>query len=249
MSAPAIGPSLTPDDSLSPVAEVYVAYHPPCDDDNFPWEAFHEKQPGIKDLSRWKAFKGTLRMCIQTISSKSALQIQESGYGWKSDGLSIWVKKSQTDLKWIASGTQKQGEGQFCLPEPNQGDTFCIGDSDLLQWSALLDQTWNGAGYFCEGCDDYYTGYMRTGTDESPPVKVHGTTWINQQYVAVDFVWLTFRCAIYVGSTLFYFATVIKSTKQEVPIWKSSPLILFHAADDGNGIHSLKEAEIQSKKR
>jgi hypothetical protein len=53
---------------LPPVADLYVAYYPACDRHNKQrTEADWKFQ--INDASEWKAYKGTLDLCLQTLNS------------------------------------------------------------------------------------------------------------------------------------------------------------------------------------
>jgi hypothetical protein len=39
------------------------------------------------------------------------------------------------------------------------------------------------------------------------------------------------------------FATIFKSRKDDVPLWKSSPLVLLQAVERNNGMQTLKQVE------
>lgn len=77
---------------------------------------------------------------------------------------------------------------------------------------------------------------------------VKGSEWYAEQYIVVDFIWLAYPAAIYLAITLFFFATIIKSSKGDEPLWKSSPLVLLHIADRNNGMNTLSRAEKEGKK-
>jgi hypothetical protein len=89
---------------------------------------------------------------------------------------------------------------------------------------------------------------MRTGNTTSPDSVVHGSQWNSEQYIAVDFKWLTPPGTIYLAITLFLFATIIKSRKEDVPLWKSSPLVLLHLMERNKGMHTLKQVEKGAKR-
>lgn len=83
---------------------------------------------------------------------------------------------------------------------------------------------------------------MRLGSSRSPATLVKGTQWTSEQYVAVQFYWLFYPCAVYLVITVFLFTTIFISRKADVPLWKSSPLVLLHANERDNDIQTLKGA-------
>lgn len=72
---------------------------------------------------------------------------------------------------------------------------------------------------------------------------VKGTAWDREQYIEVDFAWLTIPVAVYSVITLFFLAMVLKSRRGNRPLWKSSPLVLLQVADRNNGMNTLKRIE------
>jgi hypothetical protein len=88
---------------------------------------------------------------------------------------------------------------------------------------------------------------MRTGNTTSPDSIVRGSAWTSEQYIAVDFKWLTPPLAIYLAITMFLFATIVKSREANVPLWKSSPLVLLRLVERNNGMQTLKQVEEEAK--
>jgi hypothetical protein len=84
---------------------------------------------------------------------------------------------------------------------------------------------------------------MRTGNTTSPDSIVLGSAWASEQYIAVDFKWLLPPASICLAITVFLFATIIKSRRANVPLWKSSPLVLLHSMERNNGMQTLKQIE------
>jgi hypothetical protein len=88
---------------------------------------------------------------------------------------------------------------------------------------------------------------MRTGNTTSPDSIVRGSAWSSEQFIAVEFKWLTPPLVIYFAITLFLFATIFKSRKGDVPLWKSSPLVLLHSMERNNGMQTLDQVEKVSR--
>lgn len=84
---------------------------------------------------------------------------------------------------------------------------------------------------------------LRTGNTTSPDSFVKGSEWNREQYIEVDFVWLTLPGAVYLVITLFFLTTIVRSRRGDRPLWKSSPLVLLQVADQNNGMSTLKRVE------
>ncbi|EDU43209.1 predicted protein [Pyrenophora tritici-repentis Pt-1C-BFP] len=65
---------------------------------------------------------------------------------------------------------------------------------------------------------------LRTGKNAVP---IKGTEWTKEQFFDVTFYWLSFPLAIYLTITLFLFSTIVTSGKADMPLWKSSQLVLL----------------------
>ncbi|KAL5120193.1 hypothetical protein ACEQ8H_002019 [Pleosporales sp. CAS-2024a] len=89
---------------------------------------------------------------------------------------------------------------------------------------------------------------LRTGNLTSPLSIVRGSEWHSEQYIAVDFDWLVPPGAVYLAITVFLFATIFKSRTMEVPLWKTSPLVLLHSVEQNNGMQTLKQVEKESRR-
>jgi hypothetical protein len=48
---------------------------------------------------------------------------------------------------------------------------------------------------------------------------------------------------------VFLFATVFRSRKADVPLWKSSPLVLLHAVEPDNGVQTLEKTGKDAKEK
>jgi len=68
----------------------------------------------------------------------------------------------------------------------------------------------------------------------APDQAVLGTVWVQEQFVSVRWVWLAMPLALILFVTIFLVATIVKTSRSRIGVWKSSPLaLLFHANFDG----------------
>jgi hypothetical protein len=88
---------------------------------------------------------------------------------------------------------------------------------------------------------------LRTGDTGAPGSIVRGDEWNPEQYISVKFKWLMLPGTIYLAITIFFFATIIQSRKEDVPLWKSSPLVLLQTLNSDNGMQTLKEVKTAAK--
>jgi hypothetical protein len=275
MAAPFKDSANVTDGNLPSISDIFVTYYPPCDDQN---EARQELDwlRGSFIASNWKAMKGTLSLCLQTLKSEYNTTMETT------------VVDTHTDVKW-----KLVSEYQVCLAEPFNGENFCVGTSNLRQWSSSLKKSLESAAEIQAGGDNYYTGQwvpqivqdilgptvascdpsqdpgfgltafkrrtnniaiamsnaLRTGNTTSPESIVNGSEWFTEQYIFVDFRWLFVPAAIYLAITFFFLATVVKSRKSHNPLWKSSPQVVLHVADRGNGMQgTLDKVEKEFEK-
>jgi hypothetical protein len=283
MAAPFREPANVTDGRLPPVSEIFVAYYPPCNSHNKTRAVEDPDQwaTGVNDAANWKAYKGTLSLCLQTLSSTYNNTMQTR------------VVNTQNELKFRPHNPMKDRGVPLCLSESNQGDEFCVGDGDLEQWTSALARSLEGAASIeRSGSDNYYTGQwvpsmvgdilgptpadcnpnldevyglqgftqridniatamsnaLRTGNSTSPLSVVRGSEWKSEQYIAVDFMWIIPPGVVYLAITLFLFATIFKSRNMEVPLWKTSPLVLPHLTERNNGMQSLNQVEKESQR-
>ncbi|KAF2110118.1 hypothetical protein BDV96DRAFT_584389 [Lophiotrema nucula] len=74
-----------------------------------------------------------------------------------------------------------------------------------------------------------------------------GVTWQRQPFITVEFYWFSLPAALWLMAMFFFFATVIVSRRSDLPIWKSSPLVLLHAKDGRNKMASFVDVDRQAK--
>lgn len=79
---------------------------------------------------------------------------------------------------------------------------------------------------------------MRTGKGS---MLVNGTASESEQFIQVDFWWMSMPIALYVAITLFFLATALKT--RNAPPWKSSPLPLLSCTDPDNNLGSIRGIE------
>ncbi|KAI1507121.1 DUF3176 containing protein [Pyrenophora tritici-repentis] len=85
---------------------------------------------------------------------------------------------------------------------------------------------------------------LRTGKNAVP---IKGTEWTKEQFFDVTFYWLSFPLAIYLTITLFLFSTIVTSGKADMPLWKSSQLVLLQATNSSNRMQSLDQVELEAR--
>jgi hypothetical protein len=279
---------------MLPISDIFMAYYPQCNDQNQTRGDLEQWRSQLSDASNWKAFKGTLNLCLQTLSSTY------------NNTMNTTVTETYKDLTWKSTDPKNtfSQTGAVCLSEPFRGKDYCVGERDLMQWPSSLQRTLEGAAAIHGDWDNYYTGQwvpnivadiigpnpvmcdpnlgpgyglegftrrinniaiamtnalvqlqaywctfkltryrLRTGNTTSQDSFFPGSEWTSEQYIAVNFKWLTPSGAIYLAITLFLFATIFRSRKEDVPLWKSSPLVLLQAVDRNNGMQTLKQVE------
>ncbi|KAH3917227.1 hypothetical protein HBI56_120650 [Parastagonospora nodorum] len=276
MAAPFKDSANITDGHLPPVSDIYTAYFPACNAE--------KKQPTpaewserLREAANWKALKGSLNLCLQTLSSEY------------NNTMKTRIIDTKNDLQWAAQDPRDE-DTTICLSEPYNGDSFCVGAKDLWRWSSALDRTLEGAAMIAEDYDNYYSGQwvpnivgdilgptpatcdpnlesnygvegfkrridniaiamsnaLRAGNTTSPLSIVRGSEWNSEQYIAVDFNWIIPPGAIYLAITMFLFATIFKSKNMEVPLWKTSPMVLLHTTERNNGMQTLKQVDQES---
>ncbi|PSN65746.1 hypothetical protein BS50DRAFT_677115 [Corynespora cassiicola Philippines] len=90
------------------------------------------------------------------------------------------------------------------------------------------------------------TNELRTGKNTSELVS--GEVWKTQQYFQVQLYWLSVPGLLYIITTVLLFTTISGTISQNVPIWKSSPLVLLRCMDRGNDMSYLNEVEEKARK-
>ncbi|KAL1966045.1 hypothetical protein VTN77DRAFT_4985 [Rasamsonia byssochlamydoides] len=61
----------------------------------------------------------------------------------------------------------------------------------------------------------------------APTQAVLGTVWIQEQIVVVNWAWLALPLAVIVAAAVFIRATIIRTSRASIGVWKNSPLALF----------------------
>jgi hypothetical protein len=91
---------------LPPISEVFVAYYPQCNDENQPRWGYDQWKKQINDASNWKAFKGTLTLCLQTLSSTYNKTMNTTVIGIHKD--QAWAGISQVTPMFFAAGSRSK---------------------------------------------------------------------------------------------------------------------------------------------
>jgi hypothetical protein len=128
---------------LPSIADVYVAYYASCNETKQTSTKWGEY---VTVASNWKALKGTLSLCLQTLDSNYNTTMETT------------VVETINDLEWDTDDPISTDTGIVCLTKPYKGDKFCVGKADLIQWTSSLSKTIEGAAAIESGADNYYTG-------------------------------------------------------------------------------------------
>jgi hypothetical protein len=74
---------------------------------------------------------------------------------------------------------------------------------------------------------------------------VTGTTYTTEQYIFVNYIWLSYPIALFLVLTTFFFTTIYAT--RHGPLWKSSPLALLFAMNPDNTLSSTEQMEKKAK--
>ncbi|KAF2027809.1 hypothetical protein EK21DRAFT_102269 [Setomelanomma holmii] len=242
--------------TLPPVSEIYLAYLPPCDDRN---EDRNLATLSICIQGLRSSFNNTMR--TEIVETRHDLKWNDHyehclTEPYKGDNFCIgapdiaqWnmmLERTFKDSAYLNAGGDNYFKGQWALLIVN----------DVVGPTPAFCNPNMGLGYGFEGFTRRannvaisISNAMRTGSPYSPPVYLNGTAWSSEQYIAVELNWLLYPCIISSAITVFVFATVVKSRDEKMPLWKSSPLVLLHAAEQQNTTTTLKGAEKDAKKQ
>ncbi|KAH7094363.1 hypothetical protein FB567DRAFT_556016 [Paraphoma chrysanthemicola] len=272
MAAPVGDPGNLTTARPTAITEIYVAYYPACNSTNQPRQGVGEEMTEPRrNASNWKVFKGTLSACVQTLNSTynnsmtTTIIDTQRDLNWTRDLLTHYKGEefhiSQKELDQWAALFERTLKGAAMLCEGC--DNYYKG-----QWvPVIVNEIIGPTPWKCDpslGLDYGLKGFtrrlnniaislsnsMRTQTSDGvlPLSVVQGTAWTSEQYISVDFRWMSLPCGIYLIITSFLLATIWKSRRQDIPLWKSSPLVLLQAADQHNGLQSLRSVDKNAKK-
>ena len=76
---------------------------------------------------------------------------------------------------------------------------------------------------------------------------INGTGYGDIPYTEVDFVWLIYPIVIYLGLTIFLFATIFRTI--DTPPWKASPTAFLRCMDPDNDLSTAEIIKDYEKKR
>lgn len=102
----------------------------------------NDTAPPRLNAANWKAFKASFSLCLHTLSSSY------------NNTMKTTIVETHRDLKW----TSLKVNDTVCPSQQQEGIDFCVGTTDLAQWSNSLSRNWEGAALLQAGADNYYTG-------------------------------------------------------------------------------------------
>jgi hypothetical protein len=74
-----------------------------------------------------------------------------------------------------------------------------------------------------------------------------GVAWNLENFINVDFRWLTAPFMLWLFSTVFFFNTVLITERRNAPLWKSSVLVLLHMCDEHGASSSMNDIKSNAK--
>ncbi|KAF2712999.1 hypothetical protein K504DRAFT_370562 [Pleomassaria siparia CBS 279.74] len=249
------------DSNFPDIADIYVLYYDPC----------HDGTTDYRESKNWRAFKATTRLCLQTLQSSFNASMNTTMLSSRSD--LTWVLSASADTLDEQYCVEEKGE-IFCIDRPtlrvlggqmsinfNTTGSLIPGGDDYYgaRWSPNLVQDILGApatkcnnataGLGYEGFSNRIRNIAVAMTNEMRTSNatdfVTGTTTASEQYIAVEYIWISYPIAVYAILTIFFFSTIFATRRD--PLWKSSPLALLHAMDGNKTNSSMKQMEEEAK--
>lgn len=138
-----------PDSNLDDLAHIYMGYQDPCLMKQ--WDDFSKES--------WKAFKGSIRLCLLTLNTTYNISTETT------------VVRSHTDLQWNALLEPRQpvlspnsppvrdkGNWTTHLPESSENFTIDFATAEII--AGQLATSFNMSASFFPGGDNYLDGSM-----------------------------------------------------------------------------------------
>lgn len=138
--------SVSNDTNLPNLAEIYYLYYDGCID---------RLSGGNKtDPQRWKAFKGRLQFCLQTVEASHEFSTNTT------------IVASEANLAWYK--TTKFNETAFCTKVESENEDFCVSESLMESLSMQLNSIFNVTALF-----NYSNGDTIRYNSEWGPILTH----------------------------------------------------------------------------
>lgn len=118
--------SFSNDTNLPNLAEVYYLYYDGCIDRH---SGFNKTDP-----QRWKAFKGRLQFCLQTVEANFETSTKST------------IVASEANIEWYE--TTKFNETAFCTKVESEKEDFCVSESVMESLSIQLNSIFNVTMFF-----------------------------------------------------------------------------------------------------
>lgn len=88
---------------------------------------------------------------------------------------------------------------------------------------------------------------MRTVSTNPTSNYIIGTAWKTEQYINTDLRWLILPATVWLIITCVLFLTIWRTKDKNVPIWKSSPLVLLQCMDPSNNLAWEREVRKEAR--
>jgi hypothetical protein len=115
---------------LRNISTTLVGYYLPCDHDGKPRVDWAGQR---NDAANWKGFRGSLTLCLQTLSSTYNSTMQTK------------IIDTQINLDWqIKPGVSNNSQYRYCVTGQDN-EEYCVGDTDITEWEYLMAKSLTGA--------------------------------------------------------------------------------------------------------
>ncbi|KAF1937071.1 hypothetical protein EJ02DRAFT_477847 [Clathrospora elynae] len=243
ITSPFKDPGELENDKMRSIADIFVGYYPPCNDQS---QTRLDWRGELNNASNWKAFKGSLTLCLQTLDS-SFNSTMRTTITCLSDrhGDDDFCVGGADLLEWSAQVSRSlNGSASIYFEYDNYFTgqwvpkilTDIIGETPAY----CLPDAETGVGLGLEG-------FMRRINNIAVYMTNTLRTELKETFIDVTYYWMFLPTAIYLVITIFLFSTIFTSRKTETPLWKSSPLVLLRAMNRSNSMQKLGQVEDDAK--
>lgn len=132
-----------PHSGIAALAETYILYYPACEN----------KKPENKivtpvrsDPKEWRALKGTMNICLQTLQAK-----------YTNNGMNTTVLKETHNLSWTTKPPVNiKGDDLVQTCTEYEGEDYCFWGQYWSQYGRQIGEVFNGTAVLIEYGDDSY---------------------------------------------------------------------------------------------
>ncbi|KAK3197400.1 hypothetical protein GRF29_216g30788 [Pseudopithomyces chartarum] len=212
---------------MDDVAHIYLAYNDPCLTRDREMAYYPEA---------WRAYKAKIRICLQTRSTTFNLSTSTS------------INRTLLDAPWerivedkkIETGTQTI---EFWSAHMDGfTDNYTIGVSFLSWIGDQISRSFEVSSSFLHVTNGVTNAFLNANSSKI----LAGTSLRTTQYYNVEFWLLAFPVALFALVTIFFFITVLQTTR--VPLWKSSQLAVLYTMSRPDELATKRSMENRAAK-